>query len=199
MTTSPVMREMEKEYGGLFKGALGRMRAKRKNPPQEPRPPAFITFSGGAQDLVDALEAQLGASLLTGVRVTEVLADGDGFRVVCEDHADLPADAVILAAPGNQTSKMLAHAAPQAAERIAQIDHQNIGTATLVFKPGDITLPYPINGLMIPRREKRHIDAITWTSNKPLERAPQGYEMLRVFFGGADPSMATLPEERSSA
>lgn len=195
MTTSPVMREMEKEYGGLFKGALGRMRAKRKNPPQEPRPPQFITFSDGAQALVDALEAQLQAQVLTGVRVSEVLADGDGFRVVCENHADLHADAVILATPGNQSSKMLAQTAPQAAERIGEIDHQNIGTATLVYKPGDITLPYPINGLMIPRREKRHIDAITWTSNKPLDRAPQGYEMLRVFFGGADPSMATLPED----
>lgn len=195
MTTSPVMREMEKEYGGLFKGALGRMRAKRKNPPQEPLPPQFITFSAGSQALVDALEAQLEATILTGVRVTEVLAAGDGFRVTCENHADLSADAVILATPGNQTNKMLAQTAPPAAERIGKIDHQNIGTATLVFKPGEIALPYPINGLMIPRREKRHIDAITWTSNKPLDRAPQGYEMLRVFFGGADPSMATLPED----
>lgn len=195
MTTSPVMREMEKEYGGLVKGALGRMRAKRKNPPQEPLPPQFITFSAGAQAMVDALEAQLDARVLTGVRVTEVLAEGTGFRVVSENHADLTADAVILAAPGNQSSNMLAQTAPQAAERIAQIDHENIGTATLIFKPGDIALPYPINGLMIPRREKRHIDAITWTSNKPLVRAPQGYEMMRVFFGGADPSMATLPED----
>jgi oxygen-dependent protoporphyrinogen oxidase len=48
---------------------------------------------------------------------------------------------------------------------------------------------------MIPRREKRKIDAITWTSNKPLPRGPEGFEILRVFYGGGDPSLVTMPEE----
>ena len=33
MTTSPVMREMEKDHGGLFKGALARMQKRRKAAP----------------------------------------------------------------------------------------------------------------------------------------------------------------------
>lgn len=197
MTTSPVMREMEKEHGGLFKGALARMRARRKTKPDPatPKRPQFMTFESGAQKMVDALKAKLEAEVLTGTQVTGLSKNGTGYWV---EHADQPprfADAVILATPANQASQLLARIDRDAAELIGRIDHQNIGTATLIFDSKAINLDYTINGLMIPRREQRRIDAITWTSNKPMPRGPEGFEMLRVFFGGGDPEVVTLPED----
>jgi oxygen-dependent protoporphyrinogen oxidase len=47
---------------------------------------------------------------------------------------------------------------------------------------------------MIPRREKRRIDAVTWTSAKIPGRAPEGYALLRVFLGGGLPETVTMPE-----
>ena len=196
LSTSPVMREMEKEYGGLVKGALGRMRQRKKQTSDLPKPPQFMTFRDGAQVMVDALEEQLEIDILTGVQALGISElDAGGYRVELSGREALEADAVILTTPGNQAAQLLAQAAPEGAALLGKIDHKNIGTVTLIFEAGQIELPYQINGLMIPRREKRRIDAVTWTTNKPMTRAPQGYEMLRVFFGGGDPSVVDLPDE----
>jgi oxygen-dependent protoporphyrinogen oxidase len=195
MTTSPIMRQMEKEYGGLVKGALGRMRARRKQPQEGTRPPQFMTFESGAQVMVDALRAQLRCEILSGTKVEKIIRQGDGYQVLLEGHDPLEADALILATPANQTSRLLAEVGQEVADLIGTIDHENIGTATLIFNSADLNLLYEINGLMIPRREKRRIDAITWTTNKPMDRGPKGFDMLRVFFGGGDPSLVDLPQE----
>ncbi|MBN1667350.1 MAG: protoporphyrinogen oxidase, partial [Anaerolineales bacterium] len=63
LTTSPIMREMEAEYGGLFKAVIGRMRAARRKDGQGPKIPRFVAFRSGAQELVDALVANLQADL----------------------------------------------------------------------------------------------------------------------------------------
>jgi oxygen-dependent protoporphyrinogen oxidase len=195
MTTSPVMREMEKEHGGLFRGAFARMRARRHSAPDTPQPPQFITFDSGAQTLVDALEQQLHARILKGRPCVGLAADNGVNRLQLADGEILHADAVILAAPADQAARLLSEAAPAAAAELVAIRHEHIGTATLIYPPGALRLPYRINGLMVPRREGRRIDAVTWTSNKPFTRGPEGFEILRVFFGGGDPDVVTLPEE----
>lgn len=192
MTTSPIMREMERDYGGLFKGALGRMRARKKNPPAEKTRPQFMTFEDGAQVMVDALETQLTARVMLNSRAGSISREGEGYFVHLENGETLPCDAVILTVPANQARGLLVDLDPASADLLGEIEHKNIGTATLIYK--ELNLDYEINGLMIPRRENRRIDAITWTTNKPMERGPEGYDMLRVFFGGGDPSLAELPE-----
>jgi oxygen-dependent protoporphyrinogen oxidase len=195
MTTSPVMREMEKEHGGLFKGAFARMRARKKQTEETPRRPQFMTFTDGAQVMVDALEAQLAIQVLKGTQALEIKNYGAGYIIVLENHDPLQADAVILAIPGNQASKLLSQVDPDSASLIGGIEQKNIGTASLIFASDQIEMPFEINGLMIPRRENRRIDAITWTTKKPIPRGPEGYEMVRVFFGGGDASVVTMPEE----
>lgn len=196
LSTSPVMREMEKEYGGLFKGALGRMRKRKKQVADLPKPPQFMTFIDGAQVMVDALVEQLDVEILTNTQALSIVQNAEGgYRVELNEQMPLDVDAVIVTTPGNQAACLLQQAAPESTALLEKIDHKNIGTASLIFEPGQLNLSYEINGLMIPRREKRRIDAVTWTTNKPMPRAPQGFEMLRVFFGGGDPSVVDLSEE----
>jgi oxygen-dependent protoporphyrinogen oxidase len=194
MTTSPVMREMERDHGGLFRGALARMRARKKKSLQSSQRPQFMTYQSGAQVLVDELEKKLSAKILKGTRAQCVTNNSGGFVVGLAQGGLLEADGVILASPANQSSKMLHEGWPEPARLLSQIKHENIGTAALIFKNGQMELPYQINGLMIPRHESRRIDAVTWTSNKPIDRTPEGYQMIRVFFGGSDPSVVSLTE-----
>jgi oxygen-dependent protoporphyrinogen oxidase len=194
MATSPVMREMEKEHGGLFKGAFARIRARKKQSSESPRRPQFMTFKDGAQVMVDALDEQLAIQLLRGTQAVGINNNGTGYTIEFENHDPLLADAVILATPGNVASKLLSQVDSEAASLIGEIEQKNIGTATLILPSDQIEMPFEINGLMIPRRENRRIDAITWTTNKPIPRGPEGYEMVRVFFGG-DSSVVTLPED----
>jgi oxygen-dependent protoporphyrinogen oxidase len=151
-----------------------------------------MTFASGAQVMVDALEAQLTANIMLNTGVKSISRKEEGYAVHLANGEGLTCDAVILTVPANQARKILADLDPASADLLGEIEHKNIGTATLIYK--ELDLDYEINGLMIPRREKRRIDAITWTTNKPMKRGPEGYDMLRVFFGGGDPSVAELPE-----
>ncbi|MBN1667787.1 MAG: protoporphyrinogen oxidase, partial [Anaerolineales bacterium] len=101
----------------------------------------------------------------------------------------LAADGVVLAAPANASAALLQGLAPQAAARLEQIRHTDIGTLSLVYRAADVQLQPRVHGLMVPRRERRRIDAVTFTSLKMPQRAPHDYLVLRVFFGAGDPRL----------
>lgn len=194
LVTSPVMRQMEAQYGSLVKAMVARMRAGKQPAAPNPPPSRFIGFREGAQELTDALVAQLDADLRLDSPVQAIEPNGTGWVVVTPTDR-LPVEAVILATPANTAAELVTAAAPDAAALLAEIRHNSIGTISLAYRTADLRLSAPIRGLMIPRREGRRIDAVVYTSAKIPERAPAGTSLLRVFFGGGDPSLATAPQD----
>ncbi|MBC8506011.1 MAG: protoporphyrinogen oxidase [Anaerolineales bacterium] len=197
LTTSPIMREMEAEYGGLFKGALGRMRAARKQK-NESKPPRFIAFEQGAQDLIDALSVQMeanGADLRLNVETVKVEPHANGYAVTLGDSEVLYADALILATPANASAQILDGVGTEVSSMLEKIRHENIGTISLVYRAEDVQMAKRIHGLMVPRREGRAIDAVTFTSLKMPTRAPQELLLLRVFFGGGKPELVEFEDD----
>ena len=204
LTTAPVMREMEREGGSLVRASIGRMRAKAEarklaEARGEITPPSFMTFREGAHVLVDALVDQLDWDLRlnSGVTAVEALDNGaGGYRLTLADGESLLADVILFATPANVTARLLRDVAPASAAELARIPHVDIGTITLVFREADLNLPRPVSGLMIPRREQRLIDAMTFTSLKFPDRAPAGYALMRVFFGGSAPYTIALDDDQ---
>jgi protoporphyrinogen/coproporphyrinogen III oxidase len=192
LTTSPIMREMEAQYGGLFKGALGRMRAARKEDQHE-KPPRFIAFKNGAQDLITAITEKLDGDLRLGTDVRRIQKVGAGYTV-STNFGEIQADALILATPANAAAQMLLSINADAADLLAKIRHENIGTLSLVYRAQDVSVPQRIHGMMVPRREGRKIDAVTFTSLKMPARAPEDHLVMRVFIGGGAPDIVEQEE-----
>jgi oxygen-dependent protoporphyrinogen oxidase len=193
MTTSPVMREMERQHGGLFRGTLARMLAARKNEAPVDGPPSrFINFETGAQQLIEALIANLQAELHVGTTVETIDRSATIYKLSLSDATTLSADYIILATPANIAATLLSELAPSAANALSTINFASIGTLALVYQPGELQFNFPIRGLMVPRKEERAIDAITWTTAKLPDRTPGKEELLRVFFGGARPETAEM-------
>lgn len=187
LTTAPVMRELE-QHGSLVRGSLARMRQRR----QQPRRPAFISFDGGAQVLVDALTHIDHVDMLRGVAAQTLEPTDQGWRVRLEDGVTLTANAVVLAVPANAATQILADAAPATAAQLRAIQHNHIGTISMVFREADLA-GTDLRGIMIPRREKRPIDALT-IARSPHPRVPAGYVIVKAFFGGGDSRTAELDE-----
>ena len=99
---------------------------------------------------------------------------------------------MIFTTPANAAASLLAEVAPAAAALLRTIHHNHIGTLSLVYRDADLPR-LNLSGLMIPRRERRAIDAIT-RFHAPNPRVPEGYTLLKVFFGGGDPRTAELDE-----
>jgi oxygen-dependent protoporphyrinogen oxidase len=195
LTTSPVMREMETQHGSLVRAMVARMRAGRRKKAAAPGRPRFFTFKNGAGELTDRLAAQLSGDLRLGAQAVAIRPLANGFRIQLQNGEFLETGTVLLAAPANVATQLLEAVSAAAAAALAGIRHTSIGTAFLIF-PSDALRPArPINGLMIPPREGRLIDAVTFPFNKMPERAPQGYTAVRVFYGRSVPEMVDHTSE----
>lgn len=193
MVSSPVMREMEKESGSLVLAAIQRgFKAKKKA--SSGRKPRFITYRNGLQGIVDEIIPQLTGDLRLNSRGRFIEQQGDGYRIWTSNGESLYADAIVFATLANVTAELVRDISARASALLETIYHNHIGTVSLVYKESDLP-KLDINGLMIPRREKRAIDAITFTSKKMPQRSSSGYAVLRVFIGGGKPEVVQYEED----
>ncbi len=178
--TFPQFPALERQYGSLIRGLRAAQRERTAS-----ETPAFISFKTGAHELVRALVAQLSGELQLNVAVSRIeRLVNNRYRIVAPEGRTIETDAIIMATPAHVTAKLLREVAPEAAESLSAISYTGIGTAYFGFRRDDV--PHPLNGfgLVVPGSERRQIDGVTWTSSKWNYRAPAGYVLLRVFFGG---------------
>jgi oxygen-dependent protoporphyrinogen oxidase len=106
----------------------------------------------------------------------------------------------VLAVPAHAAAALLREPVPAAAAGLDAIRYVSTGTISLGFRADDIRHPLNGFGIVIPRSEKRAINAITWTSTKFDRRAPDGAVLLRCFFGGSRrPDMMQLDDSALEA
>ncbi len=193
LATFPRFRTLEAEHGSLIRGMLAARRAAPT--PQHTHPAAptslFMSFRDGMQTLALALEKALPGDgrLQTGVqRITPVKTGAcpqGGYSLTLTSGEQVTADAVILTTPAAISAGLLQEMAPRAADHLRQMRTVSTGTISLAYRRDDVAHPLNGFGVVIPRSERRDINAITWTSTKFDFRAPPGYVLLRVFFGGS--------------
>jgi oxygen-dependent protoporphyrinogen oxidase len=204
LATFPRFRSMEREHGSLMRGMLASMRVRMTAPKPNSsnsnngRKPLsmFMSLAGGMERLVDALRPRLTGDCRLSTGVQSIRRTAEGYRLELSDGTALEAGAVVLALPTFIAAPLLADLAPEAAAGLRQIRYVGTGTISLAFRRDEIDHPLNGFGVVIPRSENRSINAITWTSTKFDRRAPSGYALLRVFFGGSrSPQMMERSDE----
>jgi oxygen-dependent protoporphyrinogen oxidase len=189
LATFPRFRELEEKHGSLIRGMIAGRRAQTSAKPTTngSRPLSmFMSLAGGMETLVHTLRGRLTGDcrLNTGVRAIYRQTDGR-YQLELSGGGRLAADAIVIALPAHTTAALLSSLAPEAAGVLATIRYVSTGTISLAFRREDVPHPLDGFGLVIPRSEKRAINAITWSSTKFNRRAPIGYVLMRVFFGGS--------------
>lgn len=193
--TFPQLQLAEREHGGLIKGVV----AARQNAsaPGGPVRPPFLTPAGGLGTMVAALTGQLrqdGAVLRLGTRVLSVhqALPGAGYEIALEGEAPLQADAVILATPAHTTSELIRDLDGALSRDLADIPHASTAIVTLAYRTEQISRPLTGHGYVVPRVVGGPVLACTWSSRKWVGRAPDGWELLRVFLGRSGSGDALL-------
>ena len=193
--TFPQLQAAEREHGGLIKGVV----AARQNAPASngPARPPFLTPAGGLVALVESLTGLLrrgGAVLRPGARAVSLSQPvlGGLYEIAMEGEAPLQADAVILATPAHVAGDLLAGLDPILSQDLAEIPHSSTAIVTLAYRTEQIARPLTGHGYVVPRVVGGPILACTWSSRKWAGRAPEGWELLRVFLGRAGNGEALL-------
>ena len=140
------------------------------------------------QRIVDALSAKLPEGSVRLQTRAAVLSktDADGTWILTTDQGEeLEADGIILALPAYGAAETLSTMAPGLAKELQSIPYTSTATVSLAYRRSDIPKALDAFGFVVPARERRKIIACTFSSVKYPGRAPEGYDLLRAFVGGA--------------
>ncbi len=202
LATFPQLRAFERENGGMLRGiaaARARLRKTKADAATNARA-GFLSFAGGMQEIVDALENELaGASdrvtILRGARAQSIAQTpdhaGPGYTAALEDGRHLDADSVIVATPAHQAARLVGTVDAKLASLLSEVPHVSTATVTLAYPESAVRRPLDATGYTVPRAEKRAVLACTWVSSKFAGRAPAGKALFRLFIGGAGREEAT--------
>jgi oxygen-dependent protoporphyrinogen oxidase len=213
MATFPRFRAIEQKYGSLTKGMIAGQKARAKSSsngsqPSAPKTSMFMSMAKGMDEFVTQVQSRLTGDLRLETAVTEIKIEDQRLKISSElvepvennglgsaqssifnlqlsDGSTLIADKIILAVPAFVAAKLLAELSPDAAEELDAIRYVSTGTISLGYRRDELDHPLDGFGIVIPRSENRKINAITWSSTKFNQRAPNGYALIRVFFGGS--------------
>lgn len=193
MATFPRYRHLERQYGSLLGGVAKAQQARvaqMTNQPEldGPARPAtpFISFKNGTEVLTKTLANKLTGNLRLQIGVTQIEQTDSGSYVLHLDSGEVAeADKVIITTPAAASAQLLQPLAPSAATELEKLRVVSTGVIFLAYRRKEISHPLNGFGVVIPRREKRDINAMTWMSSKFPLRAPDDYVLLRLFFGGA--------------
>lgn len=128
----------------------------------------FVSFKNGMQTLVSALQSNLKNQIQLNTSVNNL--------------SSIKAKHILITTPAAQAMSLLG----------MQNSFRTSSSGSTYFAYRSVDIKHPLNGygLVIPKPEKRLINAITWTSSKLAHRAPAGTVLLRVFFSGTRDDVA---------
>ncbi len=194
--TFPRFRQMERAHGSLI--AAARVRSGRARPStMDAKQSVFVSFVGGSEVLGNELSQRLTGDVRLGTPVQRVEQTASGDFVLGLAGGDfLRASHVIATTPASATATLVRELAPEAATILASLRAVSTGALWLAFPRDSVSHPLDGFGVVIPRVEGRPINALTWTTTKFSQRAPDDQVLIRVFFGGTrNPQMMAKADD----
>lgn len=198
----PALVEMERDHGGIARGAIAALRAKRAAAPaagaEKPKRRAVtvVSFEDGLARLPRRIAEALGESLVLNAPVETVERAGDGFTVVTAAGERHDARSLLVATPAASAAALVRPLAPRAAELLDEIEYPPLASVSLAYEAGDVRHACDGFGFLAPRASGlRTLGAIFPSSLFP-GRAPEGWRSFTCFVGGAtDPTALELDDD----
>ncbi len=190
--TFPNLLDMEQKYGSLIRGFLAQrkkveeIRRKYPHKPGQKRRTFFSSFYLGMQFFTEKLADAIGRDRIrTGVGATSITQTAEGqWSVTLTDGEVLGADAVILATEAWAAETLVRPIDPTIADRLSEIPVSSSATVPIAFRVQDCPFDTKWFGVLCPAIENRPLMAITMSSSKWPDRAPEGTVLMRGFVGG---------------
>lgn len=192
----PKVAELERQYGGLFKGMLARQRqnrGKKKAGVQAGPSGVLHSFREGMGQPIRTLAESLGEAVRTGAAVRSVQREGFIWRVELNTGRTLEADAVVMTTPAPVTAGALRRALPKAAEALDRIPIAGVHVVCLGLHEAQIQADTDAFGALIPRSEGIRTLGAIFSSGTFTGRAPENKVLLTCMIGGRhDPTANDL-------
>ena len=197
--TLPRFLAMEREHGSVMRATMAAARNSDQSNGDASGSGAryglFAAPADGLSSLIATLEARLRDSgrveihFETPVRcLTPPVGDNTAWSLVLDNNASgiQKFDRVLLTTPAWAAAKLLQDCSDAALVRdLSGIEYASSAIVLSAHRIDDFAHPLDAFGVVVPAIEDRKILAVSFTSRKFPDRAPQGDVLLRTFVGGA--------------
>ncbi len=184
----PIMRQMEDEYGSLFKAMISKAkesRAKGKKGGGPSGPGGWLTsFRGGLNRIIERFHERYSPYIEVGKAAKAITKGEGGFSIRFADGSIAQSRNIIIATPSYETAKLVAGLSPELSQSLASIPYAPISVVCAGYRSNQIKRSVDGFGFLVPQKEGRRILGSIWTSSIFAERAPQGMIQFRTMVGG---------------
>lgn len=184
----PIMREMEDEYGSLFKAMIAKAKAakaKGKKSGGPSGPGGWLTsFKGGLDRIIVRFQEMYAPFISTGKNAESITRANDGYIVTFHDGSSETTRNVIVATPSYEAARMTADLSPELSQALGAIPYAPIAVVCAGYHANQVKIPIDGFGFLVPKKENRKILGSIWTSSIFADRAPQGMIQFRTMVGG---------------
>lgn len=171
----PAMTSMERSAGSMLRGAV---EARRKRPPDAPRPRLHVP-AAGMTDLLRQIAEPLGDRIRTGFAVESVEASSSGWSIVGPERIEV--------------AQVVAAIEPTSFSRIAPEDiapvfvgRPSAPVAVIGLGAPAASLPLPPGFGALTHPDAGHVGmGVLFESSYAPARAPEGMSLVKVIAGGA--------------
>ncbi|MDY6820221.1 MAG: protoporphyrinogen oxidase [Deferribacterota bacterium] len=176
----PTIYELEKDYGGLFKGLF-----KKKDKKSGPSGPKSILISckGGLYNGLIALSEQ-NKHLDLKLNEEVISIDNENKISVNTTKNNYNFDKIILTIPAYNLSNVIKGLDSELSYLFSTIKYAPACVVGLGFSNESLPDPLKGFGFLIPPKENKKILGILFTSSIFPERAPDNHKLIRIILGG---------------
>jgi oxygen-dependent protoporphyrinogen oxidase len=142
--------------------------------------PVFLTVASGLGEVIDAAAKQI-PDIRCDTPIDELRVVGAGWEILGEAF-----EGVIVATHAPVTARLVADAAPDAADALRSVEYASVVLTLLAYPTAEMREPFRLSGFLVPRPEKKLLSAISWSSAKWAHHAGRGIEIVRASTGRID-------------
>ncbi|KMK96857.1 protoporphyrinogen oxidase [Rossellomorea marisflavi] len=174
MSTFPQFYELEQKHRSLIAGI-------KKNSQKETSEGGFLTFTGGLQSMIDALEAKIEpGTVYKSMKATHIRKEDKGYSVTFA-NGSIECDAIILAAPHHVVQRLLPQ--EEYLEFLKEMPATSVATVAMGFDNDAIKQKRDGTEFLVSRNSDFSLTAAAWTHRKWPHTAPTGKALIRSYLG----------------
>ncbi|HZS43969.1 MAG TPA: protoporphyrinogen oxidase [Blastocatellia bacterium] len=201
-STFAALVEFEEEGGSITRGAFKAMRRKKSHAAQPARPRRKMTltsFKHGIGVLPNAIAENLGDSIELNCSDINVEKLNGAFSVSYKNAGQVMSvdcNAIVMATPAFAAAGIVRPLSATAADALDTIPYPPVVVVSAAIKKDQTANPVNGFGFLIPRTEGLRMLGCVWSSSLFSGRAPEGFHLVTMFFGGAtDPGINNLDDD----
>ncbi len=190
----PVMEEMERNYGSLFRAMLAKKKSGKNAGPAGPSG-RLTSFDNGLYTIIERFHELYRDQIQKDSPVLRIIKTPQGYQVEFSGGPSETFSAVVLATPAFASAQILHDTDRQLSDLLYQIPYASLAVCCFGYSGDKRARELEGFGFLVPRNEGKRILGSICTSSIFQDQAPTGQVLLRSMIGGyTDPAAVQLTD-----